>query len=396
MTALVPGGNAPLETRALQVRIQYSPIAAAELDFSAFALTTSGKVRGDGDMCFYGQKSLFGGALQLSAASSGQAGFDVDLAKIDEAVDKIALCATIYENKATFAQVATLNLNISGGIEAPIPTQGMAESALILGEFYRRQGQWKFRCVAQGFAGGLEPLAKHFGVTIAPAKPAAAPAPAPIPVPAASEQKSNLNLSKISLDKSRSSISLEKGASGGFGEIRINLNWSQGGNPKSGFFDTLLGRNKGIDLDLGCLIELQDGSKGVVQALGDAFGRLDGAPYVQLMGDDRTGSVSDGEWLHINGQEWNKIKRVLVYAFIYEGAPNWKATDGVVTVHASGQPPIEVRMNEEGGQYGMCAIALFENVGGTVKVSRLVKFHNGHEDLDRAHGWGLRWTAGSK
>jgi len=330
--------------------------------------------------------------LQLSATSSGNAGFDVDLAKIDEAVEKIALCATIHENKATFAQVSRLALTVSGGIEAPIPTQGMAESALILGEFYRRQGQWKFRCVAQGFAGGLEPLAKHFGVTVAPAKPAT---PTPSPSPAA-EKTSTLNLSKISLDKSRASISLEKGASGGFGEIKINLNWTQGGNAKSGFFDTLLGRNKGIDLDLGCLIEMQDGSKGVVQALGDAFGRLNDAPYIQLMGDDRTGSVSDGEWLHINGEQWNKIKRVLVYAFIYEGAPNWKATDGVVTVYAPGQPPIEVRMNEEGGQYGMCAIALFENVGGTVKVSRLVKFYNGHEDMDRANGWGLRWTAGSK
>jgi len=390
MTSLIPGANAPVTTSALQVRINYSPLAGVELDFSTFALTASGKVRGDGDMCFYGQKSLFGGALQLSASTSGQAGFDLDLAKIDEAVDKIALCATIYENKATFAQVSTLALTVSGGIEAPIPTQGMAESALILGEFYRRQGQWKFRCVAQGFAGGLEPLAKHFGITIAPAKPAAAPAPAP-----AAEKARALNLSKISLDKSRASISLEKGASG-FGEIKINLNWSQGGNAKSGFFDTLLGRNKGIDLDLGCLIELQDGSKGVVQALGNAFGRLNDAPYIQLMGDDRTGSVSDGEWLHINGQQWSKIKRVLVYAFIYEGAPNWKATDGIVTVYAPGQPPIEVRMNEEGGQRGMCAIALFENLSGTVKVSRLVQFYSGHEDMDRAHNWGLRWTAGSK
>ncbi|KXU39283.1 tellurium resistance protein TerA [Ventosimonas gracilis] len=393
MTSLIPGGNAPVATSALQVRISYSPLAAAEIDFSAFALTTSGKVRGDGDMCFYGQKSLFGGALQLSSTSSGNAGFDLDLAKIDETVEKIALCATIHENKATFAQVAQLALTVSGGIEAQIPTQDMPESALILGEFYRRQGQWKFRCVAQGFAGGLEPLAKHFGVSIAAAKPPAAPTPAQSP---AAEKTSNLNLSKISLDKSRASISLEKGASGGFGEIKINLNWTQGGNAKSGFFDTLLGRNKGIDLDLGCLIEMQDGSKGVVQALGDAFGRLNDAPYIQLMGDDRTGSVSNGEWLHINGEHWNKIKRVLVYAFIYEGAPNWKATDGVVTVYAPGQPPIEVRMNEEGGQYGMCAIALFENERGTVKVSRLVKFYNGHEDMDRANDWGLRWTAGSK
>jgi len=398
MTSLIPGGNAPVATGALQVRIAYSPPAAAELDFSAFALNADGKVRSDGDMCFYGQKSLFAGALQLTALSSGTAGFDLDLAKIDETVEKIALCATIHENKATFAQVSRLDLTVSGAVEAPIPTRGMPESALILGEFYRRQGQWKFRCVAQGFAGGLEPLARHFGVDIAPAPAPSTPPPAPTaPAP---EERSALNLSKISLDKSRTStsISLEKNSSGSgsFGEIRINLNWSQGSAGKSGFFDTLLGRNKGIDLDLGCLIEMQDGSKGVVQALGNAFGRLDDAPFIQLMGDDRTGSVTDGEWLHINGQQWHHLKRVLVYAFIYEGVPDWKTTDGVVTVHAPGQPPIEVRMNEEGGNHGMCAIALFENIGGTVKVSRLVKFYKGHEDMDRAHSWGLRWTAGSK
>ncbi|EGH19210.1 tellurite resistance protein TerA, partial [Pseudomonas savastanoi pv. glycinea str. race 4] len=38
--------------------------------------------------------------------------------------------------------------------EADIPTSGMKETALILGEFYLRQGAWKFRCVAQGFSGG--------------------------------------------------------------------------------------------------------------------------------------------------------------------------------------------------------------------------------------------------
>lgn len=90
----------------------------------------------------------------------------------------------------------------------------MNETALILGEFYLRQGAWKFRCVAQGFAGGLEPLAKHFGVDIAapsgnPAQNTAQPAPAPAPVPPAAP-KSTISLSKVTLDKSRSSISLEK------------------------------------------------------------------------------------------------------------------------------------------------------------------------------------------
>lgn len=44
----------------------------------------------------------------------------------------------------------------------------------------------------------------------------------------------------------------------------------------------------------------------------------------------------------------------------------------------------------------MCAIALLENVNGAVKVSRRVDFHPGHQDMDRAYGWGMNWKAGSK
>lgn len=400
MTTLVPGGNAPVATGQLRVDISYTAIPGADIDISAFALTSSGKVRGDGDMCFYGQTSILGGAVQLISASAGRAEFTVDLSRVDPAVEKVALTATIYENKASFDSVSTLALAVTGGIEAQIPTRGMKETALILGEFYLRQGAWKFRCVAQGFAGGLEPLAKHFGVDIAapsgsPAQngpaPSPVPAPTPAPVPPAAP-KSTISLSKVTLDKSRSSISLEKTAAG-FGEIKVNLNWNQGG---SGLFGGLLGKRNAIDLDLGCLFEMQDGYKGAVQALGKRFGDLREEPYIQLMGDDRTGSVAGGEWLHINGKQWAEIKRILVFAFIYDGAPNWKATDGVVTIFVPGQPEIEVRMNEEGGRFGMCAIALLENVNGAVKVSRRVDFHEGHEEMDRAYGWGMRWKAGSK
>ncbi len=166
------------------------------------------------------------------------------------------------------------------------------------------------------------------------------------------------------------------------------------GNAGGGFLS--FGKPKGIDLDLGCLFELQNGYKGVVQALGNAFGDYRDEPYIELMGDDRTGAVSDGEWLRINGAEWKEVKRIVVFAYIYDGAPNWSATDGVVTLYAPGQPPIEVRLNEEGGRFGMCAVALLENVGGAVKVSREIKFVKGHLELDKAYGWGMRWSAGSK
>ena len=410
MTTLTPGANTGVASGTLSVTISYTPVAGADLDVSAFLLNESGKVRGDNDMCFFGQQSVNNGAVKLVESAAGRSVFSVNLEAIDPAIEKVALTATIYENKARFDAFPQLNVAVSGGIEAPIPTQGMQETALILGEFYRRQGAWKFRCVAQGFAGGLAPLAQHFGVDIAAPAPAAAPTPVPSPAPAAAAAPapapaSKINLSKITLDKQRPSISLEK-KDGDFGEIKINLNWNRtnpndsAGSGGGGFFSTLrnkaTGKSGGIDLDVGCLYEMENGRKGAVQALGNAFGDFRDEPFIQLMGDDRTGSVSDGEWLRINGKEWRKMRRVLVYAFIYEGAPNWQATDGVITLYIPGEPPIEVRLSEEGGTKGMCAIALLENIGGSVKVNRRVEFFKGHSDMDKAFGWGMRWAAGSK
>ncbi|MDO6680745.1 TerD family protein [Oceanobacter sp. 5_MG-2023] len=385
MSVLVPGANAPVATGELRVDIRYSPLPGADIDISAFVLNAAHKVRGDGDMCFYGQPDILAGAVRMTQADAGHAVFFLDPGQLPAEVEKVAFTATIHANKARFDAVSQLTLAISGGISSDIPTSGMQETALILGEFYRRQGSWKFRCVAQGFAGGLEPLAEHFGVDVA----APEPEPAPTPAPAPAAPKSTVNLSKVTLDKSRSSISLEK-STAGFGEIRVNLNWNK--SSSGGFFSS----SKAIDLDVGCLFELQDGLKGAVQALGNGFGDLQGEPYIQLMGDDRTGSVDGGEWLHINGQKWHLIRRILVFAFIYKGAPNWEKTDGVITIYIPGQPDIEVRMNEEGGRHGMCAVAMLENDNGAVKVTRCVDFHKGHRDLDQAYGWGMRWSAGSK
>ena len=396
MTTLTPGANTAVASGTLSVTINYTPVPGADLDVSAFLLNESGKVRGDNDMCFFGQQSVNNGAVKLVESAAGRSVFSLNLDAIDSAIEKVALTATVYENKAKFAAFPVLNVSVSGGIEAPIPTAGMQETALILGEFYRRQGAWKFRCVAQGFAGGLAPLAQHFGVDIAAPAPAAAPTPPPAPAAPAPAPASKVNLSKITLDKQRPSISLDK-KDGDFGEIKINLNWNRA-TPSGGggFFASLRGKSGGIDLDVGCLYEMENGRKGAVQALGNAFGDFRDEPFIQLMGDDRTGAVSDGEWLRINGKEWRKMRRVLVYAFIYEGAPNWQTTDGVITLYIPGEPPIEVRLSEEGGTKGMCAIALLENVGGSVKVNRKVEFFKGHSDMDKAFDWGMRWSAGSK
>ncbi|MCD7960103.1 MAG: Tellurium resistance [Ruminococcus sp.] len=149
-------------------------------------------------------------------------------------------------------------------------------------------------------------------------------------------------------------------------------------------------------MDLGCLYELKDGSKGTVQALGKRFGSLTGPPYIALDGDDRFGASANGENLRINGQMVSKIKRILVYTFIYEGIANWKGADGVVIVQCPGGSDIIVHMDEYGSRQIMCAIAMLENVNDTLSIEKIVQFFQGHRAMDQAFHWGLRWVNGSK
>jgi tellurite resistance protein TerA len=140
-------------------------------------------------------------------------------------------------------------------------------------------------------------------------------------------------------------INLSKGAA--LGEILINLNWTQGVEKKG-----IWGASKvqSIDLDLGAFVELADGTKHVVQALGNSFGSLNSAPYVALDGDDRTGEASGGENLRVNGKMFSNIKRMLVYTFIYEGVANWQQANGIVTIKYPGGDDIIVRMDEYGAE----------------------------------------------
>ncbi|OTA20205.1 tellurium resistance protein TerA [Xenorhabdus beddingii] len=385
---LTPGGNAPVSNQTLTVRI----LSGSAVDVSAFRLYAEGKVKGDPDMVFYGQPVNDDNTIRLAGGNINTS-FFVNLPALHPDVQKVAFTATCDGNQ-TISNLRSLTirieLNSSVILQGEVEIQGRPEAALILGELYRRNGEWKFRFIAQGFNGGLKPLAEHFGVNILDDAPAAAPTTAPAPTPASN----NVNLSKVSLTKEKPAISLSKRDN--FGKIRVNLNWNQTASPPKGLLQGMFGSNKGVDLDLGAFIRLQDGYKNVVQALGNSFGDYRAEPYVELQGDDRTGNVSDGEWLHVNGLEWQNIREVLIYAFIYEGAPSWDKTDGVVTIHVPDQPPIETRMTEGNNQKGMCAIARLVNENGAIKVERINQYFKGHKEMDQAFGWGFNWTSGSK
>lgn len=400
MAELTQGGNAPVSGGTVAVAVDWPQVSGVEADVTAYLLTDAGKVRGDADMVFFNNAAGGDGAIRYAAGTSPRGRFDVDLAKMPAAITRIVFCVTIEDASAKRQTLAQLvGAKITAGDIAYTPAlSGATEAAMTLGELYLRNGAWKFRAVGQGFNGGLAPLARSFGIDVgddAPPAPAPAPAPTPVapppPPPAAAKP---ISLSKVSLDKNTKSISLEKRGTS-FGEIVVNLNWSRGA-AKKGFFGALGGGSGAIDLDLGCLLELADGTKGVVQALGKVFGSYQNAPYIALSGDDRTGDVSAGETMRINGAQWAKIRRLAIFANIYEGVPNWGQTDGVVNVTMPDQPPIEVRMTEGRDDKRLCGVVLLENEGGGIKVTRIVDYFRDQSELDRAFGWGLRWGVGRK
>ncbi|HEY3424791.1 MAG TPA: tellurium resistance protein [Negativicutes bacterium] len=195
--------------------------------------------------------------------------------------------------------------------------------------------------------------------------------------------------SVINLNKSGDShtIDLKKKS----GDILVNLNWDSTVETR-GFLGRLSKTN--IDLDLGCMYRLKDGTKGVIQALGNAFGSVTSSPYICLDKDDRTGQSTDGENIRFVKPEL--LDLVVLFAFIYEGAANWSSAKGVVTVKQQGSPEIVIKLdNPENGKI-MCGLVTIENKDGNLVFTKHEKYYPGHKQLDGEFGFGFNWVAGSK
>ena len=384
---MTAGGNGPIPSGIINIRV----VSGNAADVSAFRLYENLKVSNDSDMIFYGQKNSDDNTVQLLSEGAVTL-FSVDLPKLNSLVQKVAFSITCDDGK-NIASLGKLSIQVEHQNEVlligEVDVTSRSEAALILGEVYRRNNEWKFRFVSQGFNGGLKPLAEHFGVEVAD-NPPPAPKPAAAPPPHASKP---ISLSKISLTKESPKVSLAKRNS--FGLIKINLNWNNAPSPQ-GFFASLKGGTGAIDLDLGCFIRLKNGDKLVVQALGKNFGSLNSEPYIQLQDDDRTGQSQDGEWLHINGAHWDKIDEVLIFAFIYEGVANWAKTNGSVTIHIPNEAPVETLLTEGSANKNMCGIAKIINQNGSMHLERINRYVSGHKELDESENWGFRWKAGSK
>jgi tellurite resistance protein TerA len=189
----------------------------------------------------------------------------------------------------------------------------------------------------------------------------------------------------------------------GFEKIRIGGSWQNVVMEEANFFQRLFGKvvKAGVDLDLGCLYELENGERGAVQAFGEMFGSFEGAPYIQLSGDDRTGCDDDDddgedETLRVNGREWHKIRRILIYFYIYDGANCWSEVRPEVIIRVPGEPEMVITPHTYESHLAVCAVAGIENLRGGIKITNYTEYYPGHAEMDRAHGYGLHWEDGKK
>ncbi|MBK9579126.1 MAG: TerD family protein [Fibrobacteres bacterium] len=277
MSVLKPGANANLSPWKFALSISYGSIPDVDIDVSAFLLTEKGKVRGDGDMCFYGQPQVGSGAVSLNPASGlkTKTEFSMDLAKVDRSIEKIVLVMTIHENRAVMGKLSEIAIDVPecGGLRGEISCTGMTETALILAEIYRRGEDWKLRVVGQGFENGLSAVATHFGVDIAsPAQASPTPTKAPVPVGEKPAGVAPIDLKSICLTKQgeSSKILLKKG---GRDPIRVKATWIDNGD----------GQSDNDDLDLRAGILMPNGKMHWLASTHP--GALDKAPFARHLGD---------------------------------------------------------------------------------------------------------------
>ncbi|MFC8816310.1 Tellurium resistance, partial [Streptomyces olivaceus] len=228
--------------------------------------------------------------------------------------------------------------------------------------------------------------------------PPASPAP-PVGQPAAAP----VRLTKVTLTKAAPSVSLTK-QGGTSGAMRVNLNW-QTRKQFSGWARKLgrsVATHDDLDLDLCCLYELSDGSKGVVQALGNAFGALHQPPFIHLDGDDRTGAVAAGENLTISLDHQRYFRRILVFVTIYQGARSFADLHATVTLQPQYGAPVDFSLDECTVPSTVCALALITNTGSDLVVQREARYLvpergvSPQRTVDHAYGWGMNWTPGRK
>lgn len=150
-----------------------------DLDAAAFMADANGKCPTEKEFIFYGNlahttESVKHMGDNLTGAGDGDdEQIQVDLSKIPANIEKIAFTVTIYDadnRRQNFGQVSNAFIRIVDEatntelIRYDLGEDFSIETAVVVGELYRHNGEWKFNAIGSGFQGGLAALCGHYGI----------------------------------------------------------------------------------------------------------------------------------------------------------------------------------------------------------------------------------------
>ena len=155
--------------------------AAFDLDASCFLLNAEGKVANEGGFIFYNNlKSPDGSVEHTGDNRTGEGEGDdeairVDLKKLPADVARLAFAVTIHEAESrgqNFGMVSRAFIRVLNNADNTeiarfdLSEDASTNTAMIFGEVYRHNDEWKFKAVGQGYDGGLGALARNFGLSV--------------------------------------------------------------------------------------------------------------------------------------------------------------------------------------------------------------------------------------
>ena len=158
---------------------QFDTGADFDLDTSAFLAGANGKCPTEKEFIFYGNLEHASGAVKhmgdnLTGEGDGDdEQIEVDLSLVPANIEKIAFTVTIYdaENRhQNFGQVSNAYCRIVDEntneelIRFDLGEDFSIETAVVVGELYKHNGEWKFNAIGSGFQGGLAALCGHYGI----------------------------------------------------------------------------------------------------------------------------------------------------------------------------------------------------------------------------------------
>lgn len=157
--------------------------AAYDLDASVFLVGEDGKVYEQPGVVGYmkgcetgGNGSVvYGGDNRTGEGEGDDETIDIDLNALPASIQKVVVTVTIHDAEKLNQNFGGIEnsfvriVNKDGDVELckyDLREDFDIETAMIMGEVYRHNGEWKFRAIGQGFANGLFGLCQMFGVDV--------------------------------------------------------------------------------------------------------------------------------------------------------------------------------------------------------------------------------------